>query len=159
VPGPSDTAGPALRVNVTNEACSGSAVGGAPVPICRRSRVPRASRPLAITVNPRSVTSRARLASAGPGAVASTTSVGHRRNRSCLMSVGRTPGGIARLHDSVTVMGVSSGFTWATTNSGPIANSGCGREARKTWAWPAAGRAASSRAARRSAQARGTLHL
>ena len=52
------------------------------------------------------------------------------------MSAARWPAGTVRLHEIVTGIGVSSGRTWATTNSGPIAKSGCGREARNTCAWP-----------------------
>ena len=48
------------------------------------------------------------------------------------MSTARLPGGAVRLHEIVTEIGPRSGRTLATTNSGPIANSGCGRAARNT---------------------------
>src|SRR2546425_7722366 len=110
---------------------------------------------LPISVKPRCSTYGTSVGSAWPGAVASVISPGHRRKRSCLMSAARWPGSGVRLHATVKVTGPRSGPTLATTNSGPIRKSGCGREARNTWAGPGAGdatirKAAISRARRRS---------
>ena len=83
------------------------------------------------------LTSRARPGSAAPGAVPSTSSAGQSRKRSCLMSAARWPGGSGEApRDRQRDRREASGRTWATTNSGPIANSGCGCEARNTCAWP-----------------------
>src|SRR5262245_39046113 len=63
------------------------------------------------------------------------------------MSALRTPGLTVRLNERLTVTGARPGLTWATTKRGPIRNSGWGREARKTWPWPAVGTAAQRNAA------------
>jgi hypothetical protein len=65
------------------------------------------------------------------------------------MSDARRPGCGVRLHEIVTVTGPRSGRTLTTTKSGPIAKSGCGREARKTWASAAAGALTTRSSARR----------
>ena len=72
-------AGPPRRTKVTKEATWGSGVGGVAVPISMRSRLASASRPCATTVKPRCSSSRVSAGSAGPGAVASTTSLGQSR--------------------------------------------------------------------------------
>src|SRR4030095_15536841 len=96
---------------------------------------------------PRRSISRISWGSAGPGAVLTAASAAHRRYRSWLMSALRTPGLTVSLNERVTVTGARPGLTLATTKRGPIRNSGCGREARNTWPWPAVGAAAQRNAA------------
>src|SRR5262245_57115437 len=50
------------------------------------------------------------------------------------MSSAPRPGDGVKLHETFTVTEPRSGLTLATTKSGPIEKSGCGRDARKTWA-------------------------
>ena len=55
------------------------------------------------------------------------------------MSALLVTGPVVRLHERLTVTCGMPGLTLATTKRGPIMKSGCGRDARNTWARPGAG--------------------
>ena len=64
-------------------------------------------------------------------------------------------GGITRLHRTSTVTAYSSGVTFARTKSGPIVNSGLGRDARKIWPSATVGAAARTNTATQARRIRG----
>src|SRR5262249_45136710 len=59
-------------------------------------------------------------------------SAGQNRYRSCFAASGALVGGVTVLHEILTVTGDRSGLTIPVMNSGPIANSGGGSDARNT---------------------------
>src|SRR2546422_6337458 len=109
-----------------------------------------------MTAKPCCSTVRASAGSGGPVVGSGATAPGHKRYRSCSMSPALSVGGTARLNSTSTGTSPGSGVTLARMKSGPIVNSGCGREARKSWPWAVAGPLARSKPA--SSNTRGMLN-